>query len=358
MLKIIFLLFNGSVPILIYGTIGHAFSRGVIMSKPKVLITREIPSPGIELLKTECEIEMNTEDRAMTRSELLSRAADKDAVLCLLTDKIDAEFFDAAPRLKGVANYAVGFDNMNVAEASSRGIFLSNTPDVLTEATAEMAWALLFSVSRRIVESDLFLRTGQWAGWGPLQFVGQGISGKTLGIVGPGRIGTSMAMMSRGFNMKVLYSGNRKNDVLEKEMNAELVSFSTLIRESDFISLHVPLRTETKHMFSASVFKEMKKSSVIINTARGAVINEEDLLDALVTGEIAGAGLDVYEFEPEVTEKLKILNNVVLTPHTGSGTIKSRDDMSIMAAENILAMLKNKKPPQCINPEIFQQEKK
>lgn len=324
------------------------------MKRPKVLITREIPSPGVELLKKECDVEINSEDRALTRSELLSMAADKDAVLCLLTDKIDAEFFDAAPNLKGVANYAVGFDNMNVPEASSRGIPLSNTPDVLTEATAEMAWALLFSVARRIVESDLFLRTGQWKGWGPLQYVGRGISGKTLGIVGPGRIGSSMAMMSRGFNMKVLYSGNRKNQLLEDELGAELVPFTKLVKESDFVSLHVPFWAETKHMFSASVFKEMKNSAIIINTARGAVIKEDDLLDALTSGEIAGAGLDVYEFEPNVTENLKILNNVVLTPHTGSGTIKSRDNMSLMAAENILAMLKNEKPSQCINPEVFE----
>jgi len=324
------------------------------LKRPKILITREIPSPGVDLLKKECDVEINTEDRALTRSELLSMAADKDAVICLLTDKIDAEFFDAAPNLKGVANYAVGFDNMNVAEASSRGIPLSNTPDVLTEATAEMAWALLFSVARRIVESDLFLRTGQWQGWAPLQYVGRGISGKTLGIVGPGRIGTSMAMMSKGFNMRVLYSGNRKNALLDDELNAEFVPFTTLVKESDFISLHVPFWAETKHMFSASVFEDMKKSSIIINTARGAVIKEDDLLDALVSGEIAGAGLDVYEFEPNVTENLKILNNVVLTPHTGSGTIKSRDDMSIMAAENILSMLKNEKPAQCINPEVFE----
>ncbi len=324
------------------------------MLKPKVLITREIPSPGVDLLKTECDLEINLDDRALTRQELLEMSSDKDAVLCLLTDKIDAEFFNAAPKLKGVANYAVGFDNMDVAEATKRGIPLSNTPEVLTEATAEMAWALLFSVARRIVESDLFLRSGQWEGWGPLQYVGAGVSGKTLGIVGPGRIGTSMARMSRGFNMKVLYSGNRKNNILEKELGAKFVPFNELVKESDFISLHVPLTIETKHLFTASVFKEMKKSAIIINTARGAVIKEEDLLDALKKGEISGAGLDVYEFEPSVTDELKLLNNVVLTPHTGSGTITSRDDMSIMAAENILAMLKNKKPAQCINPEVFE----
>ena len=324
------------------------------MSRPKVLITREIPSPGIELLKSECDVEINLEDRALTRQELLDKVANKDAVLCLLTDKIDAEFFDAAPNLKGVANYAVGFDNINVTEASKRGISLSNTPEVLTEATAEMAWALLFAVARRVVESDLFLRTGQWEGWAPLQYVGTGVSGKTLGIVGPGRIGRAMALMSRGFNMRVLYSGNRKNNLLEDELGAEFVPFSQLVKESDFISLHVPFWAETKHMFSAPVFKEMKKSSIIINTARGAVIKEDDLLEALIKGEIAGAGLDVYEFEPSVMENLKILNNVVLTPHTGSGTKKSRDDMSVMAAQNILAMLKNEKSAQCINPEIFE----
>jgi len=324
------------------------------MSKPKVLVTREIPSPGIELLKTECDVEINPEDRALTREELLKGVVNKDAVLCLLTDRIDGEFFDAAPELKGVANYAVGFDNMDVPEATKRGIPLSNTPDVLTEATAEMAWALLFSVARRIVESDMFLRSGEWDGWGPLQYVGRAVSGKTLGIVGPGRIGSSMALMSKGFNMKVLYSGNRKNPLLDNELGAEFVPFTKLVRESDFISLHVPFWAETKHMFSASVFKDMKKSSIIINTARGAVIKEDDLLEALTTGEIAGAGLDVYEFEPAVTEKLKILNNVVLTPHTGSGTIKSREAMSIMAAENILAMIRGEKSRQCINPEIFE----
>ena len=324
------------------------------MPRPKVLITREIPSPGIELLKLECDVEINLEDRALTRQELLNKVAEKDAVLCLLTDKIDAEFFDAAPKLKGVANYAVGFDNMDVVEASRRGLPLSNTPEVLTEATAEMAWALLFSVARRVVESDVYLRSGQWEGWGPLQYVGTGVTGKTLGIVGPGRIGTSMALMSKGFNMRVLYSGNRKNILLEKELNAEFVPFMELVRESDFISLHVPLRKETKHMFNASVFREMKTNSIIINTARGAVIKEDELLNALTSGTIAGAGLDVYEFEPTVTENLKALQNVVLTPHTGSGTTKSRDEMSIMAAENILAMIKGEVPAQCINPEIFE----
>ena len=322
--------------------------------KPKVLITREIPSPGVELLKSECEVDVNFEDRALTRQELLYRSADKDAVICLLTEKINAEFFDAAPNIKGVANYAVGFDNMDVTEAVKRRIPLSNTPDVLTDATAEMAWALLFAVARRVIESDLYLRSGQWDGWGPLQYVGRSVSGKTLGIVGPGRIGSSMAMMSRGFNMKVLYSGNRRNMELEKKTNAEFVPFSDLVKESDFISIHVPLRPETKHMFNKEIFKKMKKTAIIINTARGPVINESNLLDALTKGEISGAGLDVYEFEPGVTETLKKLNNVVLTPHTGSATIKSREAMSIMAAENILAMLHNKKPLQCINSEIYQ----
>jgi len=321
--------------------------------KPKVLITREIPSPGIELLKTECEVEVNYEDRALTRQELLNKSSDKDAVICLLTEKINAEFFDSAPNIKGVANYAVGYDNMDVNEAIKRNIPLSNTPDVLTDATAEMAWALLFSVARRVVESDMFLRSGQWEGWGPLQYVGRSVSGKTLGIVGPGRIGSSMAMMSRGFNMKVLYSGNRRNMELEKTTNAKFVPFFELAQESDFISVHVPLKPETKHMFNEKVFKQMKKTAIIINTARGPVINESNLLDALTKGEIAGAGLDVYEFEPGVTENLKILNNVVLTPHTGSATIKSREAMSIMAAENILAMINGKKPLQCINSEIY-----
>ena len=324
------------------------------MGKPKILVTRQILASGIELLKKECDVEVIPEGQILSRAEFLEKVKDKDGVLCLLTDKIDAEVFNAAPKVKGVANYAVGFDNMDVAEATRRKIPLSNTPDVLTNATAEAAWALLFAAARKILPSDSHVRSGAWRGWGPLQFIGAGVTGKTLGIVGPGRIGTAMALMSRGFNMRVIYSGHRRNEILEKELNAEYKSFETLVRESDFISLHVPLGKETKHLFTKDVFEKMKNSSVLINTARGAVIKEDDLLEALRSGEIAGAGLDVFEFEPEVVEGLKNLDSVVLTSHIGSATKESRSAMSVMAAENLLAMVKGERAPQCINPEIYE----
>lgn len=323
------------------------------MEKPKILVTRQIMPEGIDLLKKECEVEIVPEGTKLSRKEFLGKVKDKDGILCLLTDKIDAELFDAAPNLKGVANYAVGYDNMDVKEASKRGIPLSNTPDVLTNATAEIAWALLFSAARKVVPSDRLVRAGLWEGWGPLQFVGTGVTGKTLGIVGPGRIGRATARMSLGFGMNILYSGHRRNKMMDNELNARYVSFETLVEESDFISLNIPLTDETRHLFTKEVFKKMKNSAILVNTARGAVIKEDDLIEALETGEIAAAGLDVFEFEPNISEGLKDLDNVVITSHIGSATREARAAMSVMAAENLLAMIKGERAPQCINPEIY-----
>ncbi len=323
------------------------------MGRAKILVTRQIPHEGIELLEKECDVEVAPAGKILTRSEFLEKVKDKDGVLCLLTDKIDAEVFDAAPRVKGFANYAVGFDNMDVEEATKRKIPLSNTPGVLTAATAEAAWALLFAAARKIIPSDRHVRSGSWRGWDPLEYVGAGVSGKTLGIVGPGRIGSVMALMSTGFNMTVLYSGHRKNVELEEKLGARFVSFDELVEESDFISVHVPLTPETKHLFTREVFTRMKKTAVIVNTARGAVIDEAALLSALKEGDIAGAGLDVFEFEPQVVKGLEELDNAVLTSHIGSATVESRRDMAVMAAENLLAMIKGERAPQCINPEIY-----
>lgn len=323
------------------------------MEKPKILVTQKINPDGIELLKKECDVEVVPEGQQLSRDEFLDRVKDKDGVLCLLTDRIDSEFFNAAPNLKGVANYAVGYDNMDVAEASKRKIPLSNTPDVLTNATAEIVWALLFSAARKVIPSDRLVRTGLWEGWSPLQFVGIEATGKTLGIVGPGRIGAATARMSRGFDMKILYSGHRRNEVFDKELNAQFVPFETLVEESDFITLNVPLTDETRHLFTKDVFRRMKKSAILVNTARGPVIKEDDLLYALESGEIAAAGLDVFEFEPKVTEGLKKLDNVVITSHIGSATREARAAMSVMAARNLLAMIKGKPAPQCINPEVY-----
>ena len=323
------------------------------MKKFKVYVTRRIPEAGLEMLREFCNIEINPHDRPVTRDELLENAAGKDGVLGLLTDKIDGDFFDAADRLKGYANYAVGYDNIDVAEATARRIPVSNTPGVLTDATAEMAWALLFAACRKVVESDREMRSGRWKGWGPLQFVGAGVKGRTLGIVGPGRIGSAMALMSRGFSMKVLYAGRSPKPVLEKELGAEKVGLDRLLAESDFISIHTPLTPETRHMFGADQFRAMKSSAYIINTARGAVINEAELVEALKSGEIAGAGLDVYENEPDMAPGLAQLDNVVIAAHTGSATEQSRSDMSLLAAKNLLAMMKGDQPPTCLNPEVF-----
>lgn len=323
--------------------------------KPKVLVTRMIPRAGIELLESYCEVEINTEDRSLIRTELLDRVRDKAGVLGLMADRINGEFFDAAPNLRGYANYAVGYDNIDVAEATKRRIPVSNTPDVLTNATAELAWSLLFAVARRVVELDAVMRSGQWVGWGPLQFMGADVSGKTLGIVGAGRIGTAMALMSRGFRMSVIYtnSSGRRNEVLEKELGARLVSFEELLECSDYVSLHAPLTPQSRHLFNAQSFTRMKKTAILINTGRGPLIKEDDLVQALKNGVISGAGLDVYEFEPRMAEGLAALPNTVLLPHIGSATETTRTNMAILAARNLLAMLRNEHPETCLNPEVL-----
>jgi glyoxylate reductase len=328
------------------------------MKKFKVYVTRMIPQEGIDLLKQVAEVTVNPEDRPLSHTELLKNVRDHDGVVGLLTDKIGGDFFDAAADLKGYANYAVGFDNIDVAEATHRRIPVSNTPGVLTDATAECAWALIFSVARRVVESDRIMRSGTWSGWGPLQFIGGDIKGKTLGIVGAGRIGTEMALMSRGFGMKVLYSSSsgRKNTVLESEIGARLVSFTELLKNADFISIHTPLTPQTKHLFDASAFSQMKETAYIVNTARGPIIKENDLVTALKNGTIAGAGLDVYEHEPHMTPGLTELDNVVILPHVGSATKSSRTDMATLAARNLIAMLNGDQPETCLNPDIFSEQ--
>lgn len=320
----------------------------------KVLITRTLPGAGTEVLKAAGhEVIVAPQDGPLPREEFLRRVADADAVITLLTDKVDAGAFDAAKRAKGFANYAVGFDNMDVPEATRRGIPLSNTPGVLTDATAEHAWALLFAVSRRVVESDRVMRSGRWPGWGPMQFIGGDVGGRTLGIVGTGRIGTAMAMKSRGFEMSVLYTDEYRNESLERELGARKVDFDTLIAESDYISVHVPLMPATRHLFNKAVFAAMKPTAYLINTSRGPVINEAELVEALRSGVIAGAGLDVFEFEPRMVDGLATLDNVVVTPHTASATEASRSGMAVLAARNVLAMLEGKTPETCLNPEVY-----
>ena len=327
------------------------------MDRFKVYVTRMIPQEGIDLLRRVADVDINPHDVPVPRAELLKKVniGKYDGVMGLLTDTIDGDFFDAATDLRGYANYAVGYDNIDVAEATRRKIPVSNTPGVLTDATAECAWALFFAVARRIVETDKVMRSGNWTGWGPLQFIGGDIKGKTLGIVGAGRIGTEVALMSRGFGMKVIYtsSSGRRNGVLDSELDAELVSFDQLLKRADFISIHTPLTPSTRHLFDASAFSMMKKSAYIVNTARGPVIKEDDLVHALKNGDIAGAGLDVFENEPSLAPGLAELDNAVVLPHIGSATISSRTDMATLAARNLIAMLRGEKPETCLNPEIY-----
>ena len=321
------------------------------MSKSwNVYVTRRIPQEALDLLSRHCRMEVNPEDRVLSREELLANVRGRDAVLCLLTDLIDGEVLDAARGAKIFANYAVGYDNLDIPAATQRGIWLSNTPGVLTEATAEMAWALLFAVARRVVEADNWNRQ-EIFGWGPLDFLGQGIGGKTLGIIGAGRIGQCFARRAKGFEMTILYHSTRRKPDFEKECDAVFVDLDTLLCRSDFVSLHVPLLPETRHLLGEREFRLMKPSAILINTSRGPVVDEKALVRALREGLIWGAGLDVYEDEPEMAPGLKDLKNVVLCPHIASATYETRTKMGLMAAENILAALRGEIPPNCLNPE-------
>ncbi len=321
----------------------------------KIFVTRNIPEPGLKLLEKHHRMEVNPYNRVLTKEEIIKGVKGKDGLLCLLTDSIDADVVNSEPNLKMIASYAVGYNNIDIKAATKRGIPVSNTPGVLTDATSDMAWALLFSVARRIVEADKFTRAGKFKGWAPMLMHGQDVTNKTLGLVGAGRIGTAFALKSKGFNMNVLYVDEKKNETLEKEVNAKKVTFDEILKKSDFISLHVPLMPSTHHLIGEKELKMMKKNAVLINTSRGPVVDEQALVFALKEKQIFGAGLDVYEHEPEITEELKKLDNVVLQPHSASATIESRTKMAIMAAENMVAGLKGEIPNNCVNKEVFKE---
>ena len=320
------------------------------MSK-KVYVTRPIPEDGIEMMREKgFQVDVNPENKVLSKDELKKTIAGYDAVLCLLTDKIDGEVLDAAgPNLKIMANYAVGFDNIDVKAATERKIYVSNTPGVLTEAVAEHAFALLLSVAKRILEADKFTRGGQYKQWEPKGFLGPQIWGKTIGIVGLGRIGSFVTQIAHGgFNMEVLYYDVKKNPEFEMRFSAKYRDLPSLLKESDFVTIHVPLLPATKHLISSKELEMMKDSAVLVNTSRGPVVDEEALVEALKGGKIAGAGLDVFEKEPELTPGLADLPNVALTPHTASATREARSAMSKIAAENIVAALEGKTPPNVV----------
>lgn len=315
-----------------------------------VYVTRQIPQPGLDLLHEFCDtVDVNPDDRVLPREALIDAVRGRDGVLCLLTDHIDAEVFAAAgPDCKVFANYAVGYNNIDLDAARRHKIRITNTPGVLTDATADMAWALLFSAARRVAESDRYLRAGKWAGWGPMQFLGFDVTGKTLGVVGAGRIGTCFALKSAGFDMPVCYTSRKTNTELEEKLGARRVSLDELLETADFVSLHVALTDDTTHLIDAAALQKMKSTAVLINTSRGPVIDEEALVAALRKGDIGGAGLDVFEEEPALKPGLAGLDNVVICPHIASATITARTKMATMAAKNLIAVLKDEEPPNAV----------
>lgn len=329
------------------------------MKRFKVFVTRKILEEGLNMLRQHFDVEVSEYDGVIPREVLLQKVKGVDAIVSMLDDKIDAELMDAAgPNLKIVANYAVGYNNIDVEEATKRGIMVTNTPGVLTETTADFAWALMMAIARRVVEADRYVREGKFTGWGPMLLLGTDVYGATLGIVGFGRIGQAMARRALGFNMKVLYyDSNRVPEQVEKELKATFVDLPTLLKESDFVSLHVPLTKETYHLIGEKELKMMKKSAYLINTARGPVVDEKALVRALKEGWIRGAALDVYENEPKVEPELLELDNVVLAPHIASASYETRSKMSIMVAENIIKALSGEVPPNLLNPEVLQRKK-
>jgi len=321
--------------------------------KKKILVTRMIPGPALDMLAEHFDITVHRQDRAMSKSELSEAIQGKDALLSLLSDTIDSELMDVAgPQLKVIANYAVGFNNIDLDAATSRGIAVTNTPGVLTNATADLAWALLFSCSRRILEADRFLREGNFKGWSPTMYLGQDITGATLGIIGAGRIGSNFGRKAKAFDMKILYYSNMPNSMFEAETGARYVPLETLLKESDYVSVHVPLSEATTHLIGEDELKRMKRTAILINTARGPIVDEKALVYALKEGWIGGAGLDVYENEPEVEPELLTMNQVVLVPHIASATTETRGQMGRIAARNIIQTLQGIRPENIVNQEV------
>lgn len=319
----------------------------------KVFITRQIPEAGPKLLQEAGhEVIVASQDAVISRDALLSGVKGADALLPLLTDKIDAEVMDAAGKqLKIIANYAVGFDNIDVQAAQERGIVVTNTPEVLSETVAEHAFALMLALARRIPESDRFTRAGKYIGWAPMLLLGRDLSHKTLGVVGLGRIGSLVAKHAvRGFDMKALYYDVKPNADFEKEFSATFVSLDELLAQADFVSIHVPLLPATRHLINAERLNTMKPTAYLVNTSRGPVVDETALVEALSQNVIAGAALDVFENEPNLAPGLAKLDNVILTPHTASATIETRNIMAELAAQNIIAVLSGKEPLTQVKP--------
>ncbi|MCB9136878.1 MAG: D-glycerate dehydrogenase [Caldilineaceae bacterium] len=324
------------------------------MSKPNVFVTRMIPEPGLARVQEACQVDLWTDELPPTRDVMLEKVRGVDGLLCLLTDRVDGELLDAAgPQLKVVSNHAVGYDNIDVDAATARGIPVGNTPGILTDATADFAFALLMAAARRVVEADAYVRTGKWRTWGPSILLGPEVAGSTLGIIGFGRIGQAVAKRAAGFNIQVIYHSPRPVD--NPPAAARPVDLDTLLREADFVSLHVPLTPETRHLIDATALAKMKPTAVLINTARGPVVDQDALYAALKAKRIFAAALDVTDPEPlPMDSPLLDLDNLILAPHIASAGSATRDKMARMAAENLIAGVKGERLPNCVNPEVHE----
>jgi len=323
---------------------------------PRIVLTRRIPTPAIELLRAAADVWVSPHDRPLTDEELHEAVAGADAVLTLLHDPVDDAFLDAAgPQLRCVANVAVGYDNIDVGAATSRGVVITNTPGVLTDATADLAMALILNVTRRLGEGERLVRRGQRWSWDMFFLLGMGLQGKTLGIIGLGEIGRATARRARAFGMEIVYSNRRRApDEVEAELGrAQHLELGELLARADVVSIHAPLTPETQHMIDADRLALMQSHAYLVNTARGPIVDEDALVQALRDGSIAGAGLDVFEHEPDVHPGLLELDNVALSPHLGSATVQTRTAMAVLAAQNALAVLDGKQPPTPVNPEVL-----
>lgn len=321
---------------------------------PRVLVTRRLPDPVMAFLDERSDLAIWEGDGPIPRGRLLEVVAGRDGLLALLTDRIDEQVLDAAgPSLRVVANYAVGLDNVDVGACTARGVVVTNTPDVLTAATADLTWALILAAARRVAEGDRLVRAGQPWGWAPRFMLGREVSGATLGIVGFGRIGQAVAARAQGFELSLRYHARSRKPEAEAATGAEPRDLAALLRESDIVSVHVSLAPDTTRLFDAAAFRAMKPTAVFVNTSRGAVVDEGALAEALRRGDIAAAGLDVFEREPQVHPDLLTLPNVVLTPHLGSATVQARTAMGMTAARNLIDVLDGRRPPAAVNPEAM-----
>ncbi len=324
------------------------------MAKPKALVTRPLFPAARKILDDHFETDYWTAEERIPRAELLKRVADKEALVCLLTEKVDEELLAAAPKLRIVATVSVGYDHIDVAACTRRKVVVTNTPGVLDETTADFAWTLLMAIARRLVEGDAWMRKGTWPGWELDQLLGGDVHGKTLGIVGFGRIGRGVARRASGFQMRILYNdATRAPAEVQRELHAEFADFDTLLRESDFVTLHVPLLPATRHLMSTPAFEKMKRTAYFINTSRGPVVDEAALAQALEQKKLAGAALDVYEQEPKVHPALVPRSDVILAPHIASASIETRTKMAVMAATNAAALFEGRRPPNALNADAL-----